>query len=190
MARKKANQIIFDRFKDWVRNICPSDDRKSVSPVAKKLGVSPQMVRNWRDGKYLPNTSQLVELKKHYKLNIDWLLTDHSMEDTIATPSGKVAECQPSYHESVPSELREVCPDLLYIFSSKNPGVKQALSSNIREFRESIKKDEAAAERDNRITNLEKTVEQLVKDKAKLKKSTRVEPSGTSGGATGKNGAT
>lgn len=61
----------------------------------------------------------------------------------------------------MPQELKEVFPDLEYIYGSKNPGIKQALSSNIREFKESVRKDMIADKYIEKIDNLEEAVKDL-----------------------------
>lgn len=72
---------------------------------------------------------------------------------------------------SIPDDLIPLMPALKHIYGSINGNVKEALTKNINEFRESVKKDEKEnenkkrmAEQDNKITSLEKELDQAKKD--------------------------
>ena len=149
--------IFAKNFNEMIGYVGEKPDRKARA-AAKRLGVDYEKVRTWSEGLYLPKGEALLNISEKYPdINIDWLLTGRGNKDT----SSSVPPDEDVPMVLMPSELRAVYPDLEYIFSSKNPGVKQALSANIREFKESVIKDEKAAERDAKIDKLEEDVREL-----------------------------
>ena len=140
MSRKKANNIVYDRFSNWVKRICPDGDRSAVAKFANSVGVSSTMVRNWREGKYLPNTTQLLEIKDRYNISIDWLLTGDSKADNLT-------ECD--------KKIRDLCDKVKEVIES-NSHWGLSLESNINSFKSGL-------DNDRDLKELQKDVKQLKK---------------------------
>jgi len=154
MSRKKPDKSVYDGFGDRLKKAI---ENRNKSEFAKAVDVDMETVRVWCLGQSLPDIRQLLLIKEYLDINIDWLLTGRGNKDA-SSPAPPDVDIPIVL---MPSELRAVYPDLEYIFNSKNPGVKQALSSNIREFKESVIKDEKAAQRDAKIEKLEEDVREL-----------------------------
>lgn len=133
--------------------------RKARTVAANILEVDYEKVRGWSKGLYLPQSDALLNISEKYpQINLDWLLTGRGPKYHITPPypHGDLPT------KPMPPELRAVYPELEYVFSSKNVGVKQALSFNIKEFKESVIKDEKADKRDVQIASLEERVNELM----------------------------
>ncbi len=53
----------------------PETPAERQAAVARLLGVSPEHVAEWLEGKSYPKTSKLVKLAKHMRVRSNWLLS-------------------------------------------------------------------------------------------------------------------
>jgi len=118
----------------------------SQSDLAKKLKISQSRVARIESGAD-PYASEIIAMSDFFGLTIYELL-----ELPI-----------PKNESDMPKELQALYSDLKYIFTEGSPNIKQALTSNIREFKESALKDGRAAEQDARISKLETEFENYKK---------------------------
>lgn len=75
-----ARQIVGEPYL-WLREALDGED---VSAIARRLGVSPELVRGWRNGKSLPNLDHLARAPRRFSLRVLASLGDHLLADQIA----------------------------------------------------------------------------------------------------------
>jgi len=85
-----------------------------------------QAVTKWKKGDK-PSLEVFMRIPEHFHCSIDWLI-------------GRKLHDAPE--EAIPQDLIPMMPALKYIFGSTDGGVKEALSTNIREFNESVERHE------------------------------------------------
>ena len=121
--------------------------RKHCGGNQKKFGVAigdRDSVTKWKAGKG-PSVEVLMRIPEKFPCSLDWLLTGN-----VETKD-----------RELPDELNAIMPDLAYIFSSRNEGVRLALKINIEELRKSVRKDETDAENKKIIKEGKKKIENL-----------------------------
>lgn len=69
-----------EKIGNVIRNI-RKENNLTQTAFADRLGVSPQAVSKWENGKNLPDISTLKEIKKEFKVNIDDIIDGYSINE-------------------------------------------------------------------------------------------------------------
>lgn len=128
----KWDQEIFIKNILWlVENKCNGTQKKFNDIIGR------DSASKWKHGSR-PSLEILLKISEEFDCSLDWLLTGKESQ-----------QCE------TPPDLKPLLPDLEYIYKSGNKGVKNALTSNIKEFKNDVEKDDAIQKHEQRLEKLE-----------------------------------
>lgn len=149
MSSKKI--IILNIFSERLNELIKIRLHISQKAFAKNIGITANYLSMVLNGKSGPSADMIAGIYIHYNGYLNWLLTGNQPEHAIAP----TFDCPNDF-------IRELCKDIIDIFTSDNKGVKDALRQNIKEFRESIQKDKDLKELKERIGHVEIQLKKLM----------------------------
>lgn len=104
-----------------------NDKKLNAAELSRRIPVSDTTIRNWLAGKFLPNSGELIELREFFKISIDSLFPELSLEEPQKGDEG---------HNVIPMRHVKYNPGNIYLHDA----MEDVLKTDDTDARKTIEK--------------------------------------------------